>query len=47
MDSYLELRLITTGSGRKVRPFALICGEKEFTVLEYGEALFHLRPGPA
>ncbi len=39
-DNYLELRLITTGSGRKVRPFALICGDREFNVLEYGEALY-------
>jgi adenylate cyclase class 1 len=40
MDNYLELRLITSGSGRQVRPFALVCGDEEFNVLEYGDALY-------
>lgn len=40
MDNYLELRLITSGSDHQVRPFALICGDEEFNVLEYGDALY-------
>jgi adenylate cyclase class 1 len=40
-EEYLDVRLITEGLDLHHSPHLLICGEREFSSLEFGEALFH------
>ena len=39
-DSYLDLRLVSEGLNLSQTPYLLTCGEREFSALEHGEALF-------
>ncbi|MCW8977083.1 MAG: class I adenylate cyclase, partial [Sedimenticola sp.] len=39
-DSYMELRLISEGLDLSQSPHLLVCGEKEFSSLEYGPAIY-------
>ncbi|MEJ2395173.1 MAG: class I adenylate cyclase [Candidatus Thiodiazotropha sp.] len=38
-DDYMELTLVSESAERGARPLSLICGEREFTQLEYGDDL--------
>lgn len=40
-DQSPDLCLVTTSYGDQARPFALICGDQEFSALEYGSTLYH------
>jgi adenylate cyclase class 1 len=40
MDDYLELTLVSDGLGPDARPLSLICGEREFSRLEYSDDLY-------
>ncbi len=40
-EEYLDLRLITEGLDLRQSPHLLICGNREFSSLEYGAELFH------
>ncbi|AKH21066.1 class I adenylate cyclase [Sedimenticola thiotaurini] len=39
-DSYMELRLVSEGLDLNQAPHLLICGEREFSSLEYGDTLY-------
>ena len=39
-DDYMELTLVSESAERGARPVSLICGDREFTRLEYGDALY-------
>lgn len=39
-DSYMELRLVSEGLDLNQSPHLLVCGEKEFSSLEYGPAIY-------
>ena len=39
-DSYLDLRLVSEGLHLSQAPYLLVCGDREFSSLEHGEALF-------
>ncbi|MCU7892254.1 MAG: class I adenylate cyclase, partial [Candidatus Thiodiazotropha sp. (ex Ustalcina ferruginea)] len=39
-DDYMELTLVSNGVEPNARPLSLICGEKEFTQLEYSDELY-------
>jgi adenylate cyclase class 1 len=40
-EEYLDVRLITEGLDLRQSPHLLICGDREFSSVEFGEALFH------
>jgi adenylate cyclase class 1 len=40
VDDYLELTLVSDGLGPGARPLSLICGEREFSRLEYSDDLY-------
>ncbi len=39
-DDYMDLTLVSDSDDRAARPLALICGDREFTQLEYGQDLY-------
>jgi adenylate cyclase class 1 len=39
-DDYLELTMISDSSLTRKEPVSLICGDREFTRLEYGDDLY-------
>ncbi len=39
-DDYMELTLVTDRLDFSAQPLSLICGDKEFTRLEYGEDIY-------
>ena len=39
-DSYLELRLVSEGLDLSLSPHLFVCGEREFSSLQYGDQLF-------
>ncbi len=39
-EDYIELTLVSDTAARGARPLSLICGDREFTQLEYGEELY-------
>jgi adenylate cyclase class 1 len=40
-EEYLDVRLITEGLDLRQSPHLLICGDREFSSVEFGEELFH------
>jgi adenylate cyclase class 1 len=39
-EDYIELTLVSDTAAHGARPVSLICGDREFTQLEYGEELY-------
>ncbi|MEJ2592994.1 MAG: hypothetical protein P8178_16675, partial [Candidatus Thiodiazotropha sp.] len=39
-DDYMELTLVSDGADAAAAPVSLICGDREFTYLEYGNDLY-------